>query len=130
MGDASNRPLWPILLAAVVFVTVAHFLTLTVAFTYASGWDNACDILYRGQTDSYNTYSWRQTDRTYYTDPGFACEYLVDDTTVTLRKDLTGARNTTWAATLAAALAAAASVAIYLRRQHQHWLEVGVDDRD
>jgi len=99
-----------------------HFLTLAVAFTYASGWDSACEILYREENLTGDPAAAREGERSYYVDPGFTCEYLVNGEWIMLRRDMTGTRNTVFVITAAAALIAVTGVFIHnLKARDPGW---------
>ena len=103
-------------------VIPVHFLTLAVAFTYASGWDSACEILYREENLTGDPAAAREGERSYYVDPGFTCEYLVNGEWIMLRRDMTGTRNTVFVITAAAALIAVTGVFIYnLKARDPGW---------
>lgn len=81
---------------AVVAFGAVHFLILSATYTAASGWDDACRILYEDEFGTPRPSGggrgpiWR-----FYSDPGFTCEYQLSGRaeTLTLAKDLTGPRN-------------------------------------
>lgn len=107
------------LLVAVSCVVILHFAALLVVFTGASGWDNACDILFDESGPEGEAWSaWALKDQTYWVDPGYTCEYLIlySGETLILRKDLSVARNVVMAITAGGAALATARYVAYRRR--------------
>lgn len=99
-----RRVIRPALTVSLI-VLAFHLLAVGVVFTAASGWDDACRELFEESQQERLSHPSTMTERSYYVDPGYTCEYQVGGDTLVLRRDLTSARNLVMAITAGAALA-------------------------
>ena len=98
-------------------MALVHVLALVLVFTYGSGWDSACEILYQEKMGIGDPVATRESDRRLYVDPGFTCEYLIDGEWQAIRKGMTGERNLVLGITAVAGIALGAGIALFHERR-------------